>query len=172
MFLSVAIRILSSCDLCQDSSWNNYANSLLRTFVENAIVLYGKHFATYNVHGLNHLSADVLKHGPLDSFSAFPFENFLYQLKKTIRKSKDPLQQVVRREIERREIEKRFHSFRSIPSKSKNSICMKNEHSKGPIFPGSYGIQYKKCFFRNYFLSRICKDEANCCDLVINSNIK
>jgi len=31
---------------------------------------------------LIHLSADVKKFGPLDSFSAFPFESFLGRLKK------------------------------------------------------------------------------------------
>ena len=45
-----------------------------------------------------------MRHGPLDSFSAFPFENYLNKLKKTVRKNKDPLQQVVRRELERRSI--------------------------------------------------------------------
>ena len=46
---SVAIRILSTREMCQDSDWNTYANGLLRTFVENAVVLYGKDFVTYNI---------------------------------------------------------------------------------------------------------------------------
>ena len=35
----------------------------------------------YNVHGLTHLAEDVKDFGPLDSNSAFSFENFLGQLK-------------------------------------------------------------------------------------------
>jgi hypothetical protein len=38
-----------------------------------------------------------VNHGPLDLFSAFPFENYLGKLKKLIRSPKKPLAQIVKR---------------------------------------------------------------------------
>lgn len=60
----------------------DYANGLLRTFVNNAAVLYGRDMMVYNVHGLIHLADDVRRFGCLDNFSAFPFENSLMSIKK------------------------------------------------------------------------------------------
>ena len=37
----------------------------------------------YNVHGLIHIAEDVKRFGPLDSYSAFPFENYLGHLKQS-----------------------------------------------------------------------------------------
>jgi len=78
-------------------SHSRYAHELLCIFVQQFGEIYGKDMLVYNVHGLIHLSADVEKFGPLDSFSAFPFESFLDRLKKLIRKPNFPLQQVIRR---------------------------------------------------------------------------
>jgi len=55
----------------------------------------------YTVHNLIHLSDDAKQLGPLDSFSAFPFENHLYSLKKLLRKYEKPLSQVHRRIMEK-----------------------------------------------------------------------
>ena len=60
-----------------------YAHELLHLFVSQTGQLYGKDVLVYNVHSLIHLAADVQNFGPLDSFSAFPLENFLGKLKKT-----------------------------------------------------------------------------------------
>jgi len=49
---------------------------LLKTFVQHSEYLYNSEFLIYNVHYLIHLSEDVLRYGKLDSFAAFPFENF------------------------------------------------------------------------------------------------
>ena len=73
-----------------------YANDQLLLFVQQ----WGKFYGTdivYNVHSLTHLAGDVMMFGPLDDFSAFPFENFLGKLKKLLRKPKFPLAQVIRR---------------------------------------------------------------------------
>lgn len=48
-----------------------------------------------------HLSDDVKLFGPLDSFSAFLFENHLHTLKNLLRKYEKPLQQIHRRIIEK-----------------------------------------------------------------------
>ena len=51
----------------------------------------------YNVHGLTHLATDAMRFGPLDTFSAFPFESFLGKIKQMLRKPQFPLSQVIRR---------------------------------------------------------------------------
>jgi hypothetical protein len=48
--------------------------------------IYGSHHLVYNVHNLLHLSEDSINYqGPLDSFSCFPFENYLGQIENVIR---------------------------------------------------------------------------------------
>jgi hypothetical protein len=99
LLLSCGIRILASPALCR--SHNAVAKTLLRNFVEHYTSLFGRSMVVYNVHSLIHLSDDVMVHGPLDDFSAFPFENFLQQVKKTVQKANQPLVQAVLRLQER-----------------------------------------------------------------------
>ncbi|XP_064482473.1 uncharacterized protein LOC135395158 [Ornithodoros turicata] len=73
------IRFCSRCDLCHVQ--NDYATSLLSHFVDMFAELYGEHFVSYNVHGLLHLADDVKVRGPVDTFSAFPYENYMQTLK-------------------------------------------------------------------------------------------
>jgi len=96
--LHVSMRILCSQKLLNLHS--DYAKLLLEHFVETFITLYGKHYVSHNVHGLLHLVEDAKLLGPLDNFSAFEFENCLRLLKRQLRKSAHPLQQLYRRYIE------------------------------------------------------------------------
>ncbi|KAL1279610.1 hypothetical protein QQF64_026283 [Cirrhinus molitorella] len=75
----------------------NYANTLLTTFVSHVGELYGQDALVYNVHALVYLSADAQLHGSLDSISPFPYENYLRTLKKFVRKPEFPLAQIIRR---------------------------------------------------------------------------
>ena len=95
MLLFVAMRILAPPDLA--SSYCEYANGLLQTFVLQVEVLYGKEALVYSVglHSLVYLAADVKKFGCLDEFSAFHFEIALGQIKKPVKKPQNPIQQVV-----------------------------------------------------------------------------
>ena len=54
-----------------------------------------------------HLADDVLNFGPLDAFSAFPFENHLQSIKRLLRKLDKLLPQVIRRiqEIEKKSLQ-------------------------------------------------------------------
>lgn len=54
----------------------NYAEKLLQHFAESFEKFYGKEYVSHNVHNLLHLSNEVRKFGPLDSFSSFRFETF------------------------------------------------------------------------------------------------
>lgn len=95
MLLFVGIYCLSSESLSR--SHCQYANDLLKIFVEQFSELYGRDMVVYNVHCLIHLASDVKSFGPLDSFSSFPFENYLGKLKKMIRQPNFPLSQIIRR---------------------------------------------------------------------------
>ena len=95
LYLHFAIRILVSPTLCREHS--TLAGDFLKYFVFNFGKIYGEHHLLYNVHSLIHLSDECATHGPLDNFSAFPFENYLGKLKKLIRSPKNPLTQIVKR---------------------------------------------------------------------------
>lgn len=66
MLLSCAIRLLISSKTAY--TYNNFAKMLLRQFVNEYSVLYGKEYVGYNVHGLIHISDFVLQHGNLRCF--------------------------------------------------------------------------------------------------------
>lgn len=95
LILSVAVRIL--CDTEYYLSINDYASDMLVWFVKEYSALFGEQYISYNVHNLLHLSADAKRFGVLDDFSAFKYENFMQKIKKKIRTSSKPLQQLTNR---------------------------------------------------------------------------
>ncbi|XP_032690857.1 uncharacterized protein LOC116853772 [Odontomachus brunneus] len=72
LFLHVAIKILISTS--PSEAYLNFANAALQKFVVRSQYIYSPTFNSYNVHGLIHLMSDVRQLGPVDSFSAFPYE--------------------------------------------------------------------------------------------------
>ncbi len=96
MLLSISTRILVSPN-AKNVVWNNYAEVLLRKFVELVSKLYAPEFLVYNVHSLIHICSDVKLHGPLDNFSAFRYENNMQVIKRTLRAKFKPFEQVVNR---------------------------------------------------------------------------
>nr|CAI5830353.1 unnamed protein product [Callosobruchus analis] len=70
-------------------------------FVQKFPYIFGTEYVTYNVHNLIHLAEDVKTHGSLDSFSAFKFENHMFEIKKQLKSSRLPLQQLHNRIKER-----------------------------------------------------------------------
>lgn len=65
------------------------------------MLVYGQSYINYNVHSLLHLPFFVLKHGPLESFSCFKYENYLQELKKCMKCARFPLQEVSNRIYEK-----------------------------------------------------------------------
>lgn len=90
--LSVAIRLLLGQNT--HKTYNDYAHSLLVHFVKCFGMLYGEKYMSYNIHGLVHVASDAIKHGPLDSYSGFKFENHLQKIKCMVRSPFQALQQV------------------------------------------------------------------------------
>jgi len=87
--LHCAIRILCHPEDCLRN--NTYANELLIYFVKTFKILYGEDNIVYNVHNLIHICKDVQKYGSLDTFSAFPFENYMKALKKNVAKIRETI---------------------------------------------------------------------------------
>ncbi len=101
---------------------NDYAHHVLGMFISSVKNYYGEDSLVYNMHSLIHLSEDVKNLGPLDSFSAFKYENFRGSLKRMLQKGGNPLQQLCKRVIEQTQF-----------SLNKNSI-----HSKTVNFEPDY----------------------------------
>lgn len=76
------------------------AKELLKDFVKSYKDFYGVDYITSNVHNLIHLTAEVERFGILHSFSAYPFENELYHIKRLLRDGKNPLSQIANRIVE------------------------------------------------------------------------
>lgn len=103
LMLQCAIIILSSSRFSEHESYIIFAQDLLKYFVKTCAHrgVFDKKFIVYNVHNLLHLCYDVRKYGTLSNFSAFPFESYLGQLKRLLRAPNNPMQQLIRRLIER-----------------------------------------------------------------------
>lgn len=59
--------------------------------------MYGSNLVSYNVHNSIHLASDCKKFGPLDNFSTFKFNNYMYTIKIKVKNAPKPLEQVVNR---------------------------------------------------------------------------
>lgn len=95
MLLHCAIRILTDPSLYL--KYNFLAKKLLTSYVEQFTNIYGRCYISHNVHNLLHLSDCAMLYGPLDNFSAFPFEAKLGFIKKMPRHGYKALEQVVNR---------------------------------------------------------------------------
>ncbi len=94
---SIAMTVFLTDDREQRESLLEYAEQLMECFVSKAPYLYGERFCVYNVHAMLHLGEDVRNFQcSLNFLSAFPFENFLYGLKRLVRNGPNPLVQAVK----------------------------------------------------------------------------
>ncbi|KAL6491397.1 hypothetical protein MHYP_G00017420 [Metynnis hypsauchen] len=97
MLFSVAMRLLLSPG--NNEQMVKFAHDLLVSFVQHFGKLYGSDEVVFTIHQLIHLADEYRQFGPLDNVSGFPFENYLCQIKRLLRKPHQPLQQVVKRFI-------------------------------------------------------------------------
>lgn len=146
--LSLASIIMISQDYSRFENNVLYANSLMKHFICQSIKIYGPDFVSYNIHNFLHLSDCINLFGSLDNFSAFPFENYMQQLKRKVRKSALPLQQVIHRVLEESNIQ---HDFSNITNNDP-SVKLLMEHFNGPLTNDCTSPQYKKIQANNYCL--------------------
>lgn len=123
LMLSVATSLLANPLLYKD--YCSYVHDLLVTFVQHVSQLYGADQIVYTMHSVIHLPDDARIHGPLDKFSAFPFESFLGQLKSLVKKRSHELQQVILRIGEKSKLQRK--------KKTDEKIILKKEHVHGPL---------------------------------------
>lgn len=119
---------------------------LLTMFIRHCENIYGSEFLIYNVHILCHLSNDVKKYGPLDNFSAFPFENYLRTLKNLVRSPHKPLQQIFRR-LKEIDVSNNI-IYHEVP----NTPLLSLDYSSGPL-PDNGIFTYKmfrKVIYNNF----------------------
>lgn len=127
--LSVAMRILLvKCT----NYFNNYANLLLRQFIETFKSLYGQSYVSHNIHALCHQAEDAKKYESLESISAFPFENFMQPLKRDVRTGVKPLQQLIRQYEERRAYTLNVNQTQLCKEGPINAVCQ----SDRPLISG------------------------------------
>jgi len=73
-----------------------FVRPILRSFMFDGMLIYGKNFATLNVHAFCcHAVGDYERFGPLDEFSVFRFESFLGWLKSLVLAAKYPIRQII-----------------------------------------------------------------------------
>ncbi len=156
LVLSSAMRILLSPSFRE---YYGYAHKLLRCFVTNFAKIYGTNSLVNNAHSLIHLADDAINYGPLDSISCFPFENYLGQLKKLVRRPQNPVQQIVRRVYERQLF---AHMSKEMPE----NVKLTQPHESGPMlteFTMHQYVQYKMYKHKDTIVS--ISTGANCFEL-------
>ena len=159
MLLSCAIYCCLSPQLCHN--YCAYAHELLVSFVQYAEKVYGAEFLVYNVHSLIHITDDVHNFGPLDSVSCFPFENYLRILKKSVRSSFLPFQQIIGRLSEQQHLK-----LSKVPKPA--PFCSK-EHCGGPLIdPYINWQQFRTVVMNDFKLSVSLKDS---CVLTVDRSV-
>lgn len=149
--------LVSSPTLCH--RYVDYAESLFQHFVKTFAKLYGDDQVSYNIHCVLHLANDVRNQGPLDTFSAFPFENNMQCLKRLLKSHNTPLAQLYNRLKER-------EGMAATAETPLDSVQLGKQHTDGPLLPGCRPPQYKCANFPDFVLA---VDLANNCCLIDDS---
>lgn len=161
--LHVAIRILCCPLYVKDLQYIKYAHELLIHFVRSFEIIYGKNKMSHNVHNLLHIVKDVERFGVLDNFSAFRFENYMSVIKRTIRKSEKPLEQLFKRYTE---IEKNVN----INVNNSGNFSLRGQHSAGPLVNTTILCdQFEVCIYNNLLIR--CNDGRNNCFMLKSGEI-
>lgn len=164
LYLHVAISILVNRKLCCNSDYLNFAELLLKKFVEGFQILYGPENMTHNVHNLLHLVGDVRNFGCLDDFSAFRFENHIRKIKQLVRKGDKPLQQIHRR------LGEIFACKDYSAEKNIEPSQLKKNHFDGPLVPSlHYQNQFQILCKNSLYLN--VRDSRNNCVLLKDGSI-
>lgn len=126
-------------------TWLDLAQFLFDTYIESFIVMYGVQYITSNIHNLTHVVSEVRQYGELSSFSSYPFESRLFQIKSNIRNGNLPLEQVARRSTEYMQIMSKLENKNVYDKYPKLSTPNCGGNLKN-IFPNSVQYFYKiKC---------------------------
>lgn len=140
LLLHISFNILTNKALMKNSQNIDLAEGLLLKFVFDFQNIYGEENVAFNVHNCIHVVRDVRKYGPAENFSAFPFESYLCTLKKLVRKTEKPLQQIARRLSEYESL----NSIKNYDTGNKNRITVEKSHYNGILTNNrTFHQQYK-----------------------------
>ena len=146
LILFCAITICSSKVY---SKFYDLAESLLEHYIEVFCEIYGVDFITSNIHNLTHLVDEVKEFGILTSFSAYPFESKLYQIKNLVRSRNTLLAQVARRLNEQTQIVNDVAINKQKPNsifkKRLNNVLFADSDSFTKIDLEFFSINIKNC---------------------------
>lgn len=98
LLLHISVRML--CDKHMHKTHLQISKKMLQSFIVNMADLYGDEHIVYNVHSLIHITDEVEKFGCLDEFSSFPFESYMFQIKRLLHKNCQPLTEIANRIME------------------------------------------------------------------------
>ncbi|XP_011867765.1 PREDICTED: uncharacterized protein LOC105561956 isoform X1 [Vollenhovia emeryi] len=157
LLFHAALRSISQKN--SSTIYQRFAEIALKEFVDKCPQFYKLSFISYNVHALLHFVPDVERFGPLDSFSAFKYENNVAFFRKIYRKPSLPLQQIALRLAEMEQLEQ-------VVPNTEHTIKVSVLHDNGPILPelGFVYMQYRKMQMKNMFIG-IDFDGDKCCIL-------
>jgi hypothetical protein len=164
LLFHAAIFILSSEKLM--STFLDDADQFLKIFVSYSAQIFGEKFLSYNVHSLMHLVSDVSRHGPLQIFSAYPFESELGWIKSLVKSSNLPLQQIFKRLCEKR-------NFQRCKEESEMRGAF-GEHSEGPLPDGInaagqfHSYEGNKYILRDRYPDKCVLMRNRCYGLILN----
>ena len=136
--LSVAMMCPLRPDFATNQQYCDYAEKLIVNFVADFATLYGANQLVYNVHSTIHLVQDCRTFGPLDKISAFPFENFLGNMKRMVQRPQNPIAQIVRRCTEKNCVENTY----SVNTVAEQEIFSR-EHFSGPVHKAFHCQSYR-----------------------------
>nr|CAI5827138.1 unnamed protein product [Callosobruchus analis] len=129
-------------------------------FVQKFPYIFGTEYVTYNVHNLIHLAEDVKTHGSLDSFSAFKFENHMFEIKKQLKSSRLPLQQLHNRIKERMDMRHIDKNWAMMSEKKFAVIFLPSENVYSEV-PVSFGFQTMEPNAATLERARKCAENPN-----------
>lgn len=130
-FLSLVAGIRILCTTNTDTCLIEYAEKILNYFVKTFKIIYGEHNMSHNIHGILHIVEDVIRHGSLDTYSCFKFENYMQRIKSHIRKPEKPLQQ-----LKKRYDESCSQLLRKKTTVLKYNVFETSQHFDGPVTDG------------------------------------
>ncbi|KAJ8666733.1 hypothetical protein QAD02_023985 [Eretmocerus hayati] len=160
--LNLAARLLNDPE--EYSNSNGLIRQLLFDYVATMRTLHGDFHIVYNVHNLLHLAEEALRHGTLESFSAYKYENFLGMIRKLIRQGNHVLAQIMNRLNEKTVAsiqESRIKSRRKSHIAPGTFVLSPVSHKLD--VPAGFSNPRKSLKFSNFTLT--CSTPNNCCCL-------
>lgn len=124
------LHLFCAVTICSSNYYRRFlsvAHKLFESFIANHYRLFKS--VTSNVHNLIHVSQECARFGSLPSFSAYPFENQLFTIRKLIRSGRQPLAQVVNRLAEMMYANE-YNSQVSITKYPQSCNAMKHDSTK------------------------------------------